>query len=549
MLKLRSISSDRIALFASLFLAAGFNQPLWQHLSAITNDSFSGLTLRVSFAAIVVCIFNIVLTLCAFRYFLKPVLTLLFMISASVLYFMSHYGVLIDTGMLRNVVETNPDEVQGLLSLRFFGYLLILGLLPSWLLWRLPVRYRTWPRDLMAKALICTGCAIVGGCLMLANFQGLSSLLRNHHELRLMVIPSNYIGASVSYLRERAATAEQPFTHVGEDARPGKQWAQRPRKSLTVLVVGESARAANFGLLGYQRDTTPELRAVTDLVAFNNVQSCGTETAVSVPCMFSGLGRRNYSAAIAKSQDGLLDILKRAGLDVIWRDNQPGCKGTCDRVMLERIDSRADPALCSDRECRDEILVRGLKERIDHLDKDTVLVLHQMGSHGPEYYKRYPKAFEKFTPVCASNALDHCSRDSIVNAYDNTILYTDHVLASLIDILRAGQDKVDMAMIYLSDHGESLGEYNLFLHGAPYRIAPEQQKQVPMLVWLSSGFQRSFEVDSHCLLSDAHKALSQDNLFHSMLGLLQIDTRVYDPTLDIFASCRHSTPDGVLAGN
>jgi len=311
--------------------------------------------------------------------------------------------------------------------------------------------------------------------------------------------------------------------------------------------VGESARAENFGILGYGRDTTPQLDQEAGLIAFTDVHSCGTETAVSVPCMFSNMGRKDYDASKAKNEEGLLDVLKHAGLDVIWRDNQSGCKGTCDRVTLEDVSNFKDPVLCANSECRDEILLQGLQHFIDTLDKDTVLVLHQMGSHGPEYFKRYPKEYERFTPVCESNALNNCSRESIVNGYDNTLVYTDHVLSTLIDLLRNNQEKVDTAMLYLSDHGESLGEYNLYLHGTPYMLAPDQQKHVAMLAWFSDSYQKAFSVDTHCLQLSREKPLSQDNLFHSMLGLLEVNSKVYNPDLDLFAGCRGAVVDGVLA--
>ncbi|MGH8483828.1 MAG: phosphoethanolamine transferase, partial [Pseudomonas sp.] len=230
--------------------------------------------------------------------------------------------------------------------------------------------------------------------------------------------------------------------------------------------------------------------------------------------------------------------LQRAGLVVHWRDNQSGCKGTCDRVQFEDVSNAKDTDLCTNSECHDEILLKGLDSMLDNLQQDTVLVLHQMGSHGPEYFKRYPMKYEHFTPVCPSNALNQCSEQSIINAYDNTLVYTDHVLSSLIDVLRSKQDKVDTAMLYISDHGESLGEYNLFLHGTPYMLAPEQQKHVPMLAWFSDSYRKEFAVDTDCLNNARNEPLSQDNLFHSMLGLLQVRTSVYDPQLDMFASCR-----------
>jgi lipid A ethanolaminephosphotransferase len=548
MLKIKAVRPEWVTLIASAFLLAGFNRVLWEHLFEITAADGAGIVMRVAFGGMLLAAFNIVLTLLAFRPVMKPVLTVLFMVSAGVAYFMSQYGVLIDAGMLRNFAETNATEVRDLLSVKLLGYIVLIGVLPSWLLWKIPVDYRRWHREFLSKVLVCVASLGVIGGIALINYQGLSSLFRNHHELRLMVVPSNYIGASFGYLREQVASVRQPFVTLGTDARREPAWQTHDRKSLTVLVVGESARAENFGILGYDRDTTPMLNKETGLIAFTDVHSCGTETAVSVPCMFSNMGRKDYSASKAKNEEGLLDVLKHAGLEVIWRDNQSGCKGTCDRVMLEDVSKLKDPVLCANSECRDEILLQGLQHFIDNLDKDTVLVLHQMGSHGPEYFKRYPKEYERFTPVCESNALNNCSRESIVNGYDNTLVYTDHVLSTLIDLLRSNQDKVDTAMLYLSDHGESLGEYNLFLHGTPYLLAPDQQKHVAMLAWFSDNYQKSFSVDTHCLQLSREKPLSQDNLFHSMLGLLEVNSQVYNRDLDMFAGCRSAMVEGGLAG-
>ena len=547
MLKIKAVRPEWVTLIASAFLLTGFNLVLWKHLFEITASDGQGIVMRVAFGLMILAAFNIVLTLLAFRPVLKPVLTLMFMISAGVAYFMSQYGVLIDTGMLRNFAQTNATEVRDLLSIKLLVYIVLLGVLPSILLWKTPISYRRWHRELLSKVLVSVASVAVIGGVALVNYQGLSSLFRNHHELRLMVVPSNYIGASAGFLREQVASARQPFVKLGEDAQRNPAWQTHSRKSLTVLVVGESARAENFGILGYNRDTTPKLNKEAGLIAFTDVHSCGTETAVSVPCMFSDMGRKNYNASKAKNQEGLLDVLKHAGLDVIWRDNQSGCKGTCDRVTIDDVSNLKDPVLCANSECRDEILLQGLQHFIDTLDKDTVLVLHQMGSHGPEYFKRYPKEYERFTPVCESNALNNCSRESIVNGYDNTLVYTDHVLSTLIDLLRKNQEKVDTAMLYLSDHGESLGEYNLFLHGTPYMLAPEQQKHVAMLAWFSDSYQKSFSVDTHCLQLSREKPLSQDNLFHSMLGLLEVKSKVYNQDLDMFAGCRGAVIDGVLA--
>ncbi len=547
MLKLKAVRTEFVALLVSVLLLAFYNFPLWHHLHDITPSGWQSVIMMGAFALMVLAIFNFVLTLLAFKWVFKPALTLLLLISAGVAYFMGQYGVLLDKGMLRNIAETDVAEVRDLLSLKLAVYLLVLGVLPVWLLWKTPINYRPWHRELMSKVLISVTSFAVLGVVALTNYQGLSSLLRNHHELRLMVVPSNFIGAANGYLREELASAHQSLKSIGADAVKAPIWSTHKRHSLTVLVLGESARAENFGVLGYKRNTTPQLQAESGLIAFSNVSSCGTETAISVPCMFSNLGRNAYSATQAKSQEGLLDVLSRAGLHVLWRDNQSGCKGACDRVSFENVSNLKDPRLCADGECHDEILLKDLQGYIDRLDRDTVLVLHQMGSHGPAYFKRYPKEYERFTPVCESNALNDCSRESITNGYDNTLAYTDHVLASLIDLLRSNQDKLDTAMLYLSDHGESLGEYNLFLHGTPYVMAPKQQTHVAMLAWFSDSYQQAFALDSDCLQRERANSFSHDNLFHSMLGLLEVQTNVYDRKLDMFAPCRTPPRSQALA--
>ncbi|VVM42696.1 Phosphoethanolamine transferase EptA [Pseudomonas fluorescens] len=534
MLRIRPVRPEFVSLLASAFLLLAFNSVLWQHLGTMTQ----ALHLRGAFAVILYGVFFITMTLLSFPYLQKVMLVGLCLVSSLVAYFMSQYGVMIDAGMFRNVTETNVTEVRDLLSPGLLWHIALLGVLPSLILFKAPVAYRTWPRELAARlALVCIAAVLVG-VVAWSNYQGLASLFRNHHELRLMVVPSNIIGATAGYLREQVASAREPFAKVGDDAHRSPAALAHRRPSLTVLVVGESARADNFGVLGYGRDTTPQLARQAGVIAFPNVHSCGTETAVSVPCMFSNLGRKDYNASKVQNREGLLDVLVRAGVDVHWRDNQSGCKGVCDRVGIEDVSKATDPALCAHSECRDEILLLGLDAYIDNLQRDTVLVLHQMGSHGPEYFKRYPKAFERFTPVCQSNALNDCSQDSIVNAYDNTIVYTDHVLSSLIDVLRRHQNKVDTAMVYLSDHGESLGEFNLYLHGTPYLFAPEQQKHIGMLAWFSAGYEQDVGLNSHCLELARTQPLSQDNLFHSILGLLDVQTGVYQPDLDMFASCR-----------
>jgi len=536
---IKPVRPEVVTLAASACLLASFNLPLWRHLQQITHSTNA--TLAIAFAGLVGLAFNLVLSLLGGRWTLKPVLMVLFPVSAGAAWFMNKYGIVIDAGMFRNMAETDIGEVRDLLSLKFVGYMALCGGIPALVIWKLPIGYRAGLPGIVAKLMAIVASGVIMAVIALSNYQGLASLFRNHHELRLLVVPSNLVGAGLAYLNEQVASVREPFAKVGADAHKALGWASHTRPSLTVLVIGESVRADNFGLLGYGRDTTPELAREEGVLAFANVHSCGTETAVSVPCMFSNLGRKAYAPARAQNQEGLLDIIQRAGVKVVWLDNQSGCKGTCARVSYQNLSQSKDSRYC-DSECHDEILLRDLPGMLDTLQQDTVLVLHQMGSHGPDYYKRYPAGFEHFTPVCQSNALDACSRESIVNGYDNTVRYTDHVLASLIDTLRSREGKVDSAMLYLSDHGESLGEYNLYLHGTPYMLAPDQQKHVPMIAWFSTGYRSTFAVDTRCVGERQAEPLSQDNLFHSMLGLLAIDTSAYEPALDLFAGCRGDKP-------
>jgi lipid A ethanolaminephosphotransferase len=312
---------------------------------------------------------------------------------------------------------------------------------------------------------------------------------------------------------------------------------QRPR--VFVLVVGETVRAANFSLLGgYARATTPEL-AKLDVIAFRKVTSCGTSTEVSVPCMFSEWGREDYDERRIRNAEGLLDVLARAGYAVKWFDNQSGCKGVCQGTGIEyqKIDPKTAPDLCVGDECHDGVLVRRLQAELPQIRKSTVIVLHMMGNHGPAYYRRYPPGFRRFTPDCATAELRTCSRDQVVNAYDNAVLYTDHVLAGLVSTL-ADAHGFDTALMYVSDHGESLGENGLYLHGLPYSIAPETQTHVPMLAWVSPSFATDNAVDTRCVRNKSQDALSHDNLFHSVLGLLDVETSAYKPARDIFENCR-----------
>jgi lipid A ethanolaminephosphotransferase len=280
------------------------------------------------------------------------------------------------------------------------------------------------------------------------------------------------------------------------------------------------------------------------LTYYSAVRSCGTNTQTSLPCMFSHLDKDAYQSS-RQPYENLLDVLQRAGLAVLWIDNQSGCKSLCDRVARADTFNLKIPELCKDGECYDEVMLKDLDQRIAALDparraRGVVLVLHQMGSHGPAYFRRSPPAFKAFMPECTSNVLQECPREQLVNAYDNTILYADHVLASTVQWLssKPQADVYDGAMVYLSDHGESLGENNLYLHGLPYALAPDTQTHVPMISWVSDAMRERLGLRTDCLKAHAADPLSHDNMFHAMLGLMDVKTDLYRKDLDWFAACR-----------
>jgi len=559
----------------SVWIATLGNLVLWSdlwHLSALQGAR--GLVFGAALALMIAAALTLLASLLAWRWTLKPALMGLLLAAAAGAHFMAAYGVIIDPTMMTNVLQTDLHEVGDLLSMRLVLTVLTLGVLPAVAVWQLPLRYAPWPRQLARNAGLVVAAAAVLVAAGLMAFQPLASTLRNHHEVRYLINPLNSLyalGHAAARPQQRGDLLLHP---LGDDATLGASQAGAPRPPLLVLVLGETGRSGNFGINGYERPTTPEL-AREQVASFRNAWSCGTSTAASVPCMFSHLGRDGFENRTANFEN-LLDVIQHAGMAVLWIDNQSGCKGVCERVPSFSTVGTQDPALCADGECFDEVMLRGLDARIATLPaaqraRGVVVVLHQMGSHGPAYHRRSPQAFKRFQPECTSNNLQDCTREELVNAYDNSIAYTDHFLASTIHWLQAqeGQSppgrpkgieppwgaapqvsggRYQTAMVYLADHGESLGENNLYLHGLPYAIAPDVQKRVPWISWMSPGFEQRSGVSTGCLQTLGDARLSHDHFFHSVLGLLHVQTRAYQAAMDVYAGCSAARMAQVGAG-
>ncbi|WP_428423019.1 phosphoethanolamine transferase [Methylibium sp.] len=531
----------------ALWIAGPANWPLWRAFIDLPDlTGGRGVLFGIAFGLMIAALTAALLSLLAWRHALKPAITLLLVTAAASAHFMGSYGIVIDPTMMLNVMGTDPRETRDLLSVPLFGSLLLLAALPLWWVWRLPVDYRPWPARAARNALGLIGALALLVAMTLLSFQDLSGTMRNHKELRYLVNPLN-----VFYSLGRVAYAAQarpagPPLPIGLDARPAAPLPGQ-RTPLLLLVVGETARADHFALNGYDRDTNPELRAL-GVLSFRSVTSCGTNTAASLPCMVSHLGRTAHEAR-DHDHENLLDLLQRAGLAVLWIENQAGCKGVCERVPHTRPELPApgatppDATLCPRGECLDEAMLHGLDQRLAALPADkrargVVLVMHQMGSHGPAYSQRSPADRKRFEPECTSNVLQQCDHQQLVNAYDNSIAYTDHVLARASAWLQQQTTGYDPALLYLSDHGESLGENNIYLHGLPFSIAPREQTQVPLIAWLPAQRLQADRLDLRCLRGRLDTALSHDNLFHTVLGLARVQASEYRSALDILAPCR-----------
>jgi lipid A ethanolaminephosphotransferase len=529
------ITTETLIIALSVFFALTCNGSFW-HSVATWSDG--GLGLKVSLFGVLIAVHALLLGLLVWRWNAKVLLGVLLASTALTVHYMSRYNVYVDADMLRNVLNTDQKESRELITPALAWPLFTLAVLPITLLWRVRLRRREAVRALLVRCGFLAAIGLGGVACALLSFQDLSALMRNHHELRYLATPINTLAALRANLKSANPVHRGPKLPIEHDAMAAPRAAQsRPR--LLLIVLGETARAQNFGLNGYVRQTTPELAQNEAVIDFPDMHSCGTSTEVSVPCMFSPYGRHDYDEDLIRGHQSLLHVLDHAGIGTLWRDNQSGCKGVCDGLPMQPLDDAKIPALCHDGRCMDEVLLDDLAAQVRARPGDRVVVLHQLGSHGPSYFERYPPRFRRFVPACENPDLGQCSRQEIVNAYDNALLYTDHFLDRAIGTLREMPD-YDTAMIYLSDHGESLGEKGLYLHGVPYAIAPQEQTHVPMLMWFSAGFARDRGLDLDCVRHRAAARADHDNLFPSVLGLMQVRTAVYDPSRDLFARCERA---------
>ena len=494
----------------------------------------------IATACVLIALYNLILQILGWKWTNKAVAIILVFIGGFSAYFVNSLGVVISPDQVQNLMQTDPSEVVDLLSPQFFIWTLLFVVLPIVAIVWIRIKPDHLGQSILKKMVSIVASFAVIASLLFVFYVDYAAIFREHRELKGMISPQNTIASTISYYHKSAPKKDLPLVTYGEDAHRVAPTKAQQLPKLMVLVVGETARAESFALNGYAKNTNPELSKQADLVNFSQASSCGTATAVSVPCMFSGMPRKEYDGRLASHREGLLDIAQRAGYKVTWIDNNSGCKGTCDRVGNFVIPEPLKQKWCKDGECLDGILVDSLNQYISSIPKDDMtprlVVLHQMGSHGPAYYKRTPEAFQLFKPTCDTNAIQGCTSEALINTYDNSIVYTDHILNQIIETLK-NQPKYQTGFWYLSDHGESTGEHGMYLHGAPYSIAPSQQTHIPMMMWFSEAWKNSAPAQVNCLAQQKSKVLSQDNLFPSLLSLLDVQTRVIDQDNNMLQQC------------
>ncbi|MGB1298100.1 MAG: phosphoethanolamine transferase [Psychrobium sp.] len=523
------LTSSQLLLVITLYFTVVFNYPFLRGFmgAILALDQFNMMFL-LSVPLVIGSILLIVFSLLALPKLLKPILISITLTSALVFYASLNYGTVFDYGMIQNSVETDQGEALSYVNTQALITFVLVGALPALFIAMTKLTPLSAGQAIVSRLRLIAAAFAVLLTLVFFFYQDYAAVGRNNSHLKKIINPTQYIYSGVKYVKHNYFDNEIPFKTL--DSSPT---LNNPKeKEIMVIVLGETARAQNFASNGYNKDTN-QYTAPYAITSFEHMYSCGTATAVSVPCMFSSMTRDNFERRQADKQQNVIDIVQLAGFDVQWIGNN-GCKNVCDRVPTINIDLNQPNPLCDGHYCQDEILLTPLAKKLANLQYDkTLIVLHMMGSHGPTYYKRYPQSHRKFTPDCQRSDIQNCSQEQLVNTYDNTIAYTDFVLSKVVAQLDSVAPQYKTSMLYVSDHGESLGESGVYLHGLPYSFSPAEQRHIPMLLW--SSIQRH---SSACISQRAkQQKFSHDNLFHSLLGWLSISSSAYQSELDIFANC------------
>ena len=503
----KSLSLFSFSCIVSLATLLLFNLPFFNYVAENSNESAGGqIFLMVSLVVIMLAVNFMMtyLTVFLLRFVGRILLAILTLINATCVYFIYTYNIIIDEVTIGNVFNTRYSEASGFFSWSLWGYMLV-ALLPAlWCLLQPVVRGK-------AKKMgeYCGSSLGIVLVVALMNYNQMLFVSQHDTELGGLLQPWSYL---VNSIRVASINSDKQAEEI--KLPDGK--ITDNEKAVVVLVIGESARKANFQLYGYNRPTNPLLSKQTDLKVFQT-NSCATYTTAGTKAILE-----------PKNSGDLYELLPnyafRTGADVTWRTSNWGEPPIHidEYLTIKELTEKYPEA----DKTHDELLFTGLRQRIEQSPKNKVLiVLHTSTSHGPKYADKYPKKFEVFKPV--ANNVEEAEKNlpMLVNAYDNTIVYTDYLLNGLINTLRDMKDWRS-AMLFISDHGESLGENKMFMHGLPLKLAPKTQYEIPFLVWTSAGY-RDYR-------TDLPPVLEQHYIFHSVLNLLSIQSPAYNPEFDIF---------------
>jgi lipid A ethanolaminephosphotransferase len=530
------LTTNQLLFFTCCYIALILNLPfLVKTVDIITAlDNYSFLFL-LSLPVFLLSLTVIIQGVFSFRWLTKPLLIATVICSSLLFYGTISYGIVFDYGMVQNTLETDTAEALSYINLHAILFFIFFGLLPSFIIYCVQLTYQPFLKELLSRLRLLSLSLVTVFLICAFFYSNYAAVGRNNKDLITYITPYKMVVASFKFVRNHYFYPPLEFKVL--DTAPSII-RDNHKKQVTVMVLGETARAQSFSLNGYSKPTN-QYTEKQGVISFSKMSSCGTATAVSVPCMFSRLNKDDYEKRIATAQQNVIDIIHLAGADVLWISNNNGsCKGVCTRVKMQQIDTDKSNPLCDGEYCYDEALLAPLRSKLGKLThQNTLIVLHMIGSHGPTYFKRYPKKRRVFIPDCQRSDIQNCTQEQLINSYDNTIAYTDFVLSQVINELDQVADKNDIetSLLYISDHGESLGEKGLYLHGLPYAFAPEEQTHVPMLYW-TDPIQNDFNLN--CLNTSAKSPITHDNVFDVLLSIMSVRTKAYDIDNDPFIKCK-----------
>lgn len=525
-MKNKKINSTVFIAIMALYFGFILNAPIIKALYELSANS-SSQTFVYTAPILLSSAFFIIFSLFNIPYLRKPFFIVLILTSTTLSYAILKYKIVFNYEMFINIIETNSAEASSYLNIYSALFTFVFGVIPSIWVAKLDFKSRKFKTYLFQNILGLLIAALAIVSIYKTSYKDYVSVGRNNRYIRGYIVPA-HVYQLAKHVKKLYFSEPIPYVQQGLDATFIEPTNNKP--NLVVFVLGETARAKNYPEYGYLRNTTPHTDNLK-MISVKNVQTCGTATATSVPCMFSSLKRSNYSLGRAANQDNVIDIIDRAGIASLWVENDGGDKDVAKSITKIDIDV-SNNKFCDGSTCQDLIFPANLDNYLNQLNKtapnkNKLIVMHIIGSHGPTYYKRYPQDKTLFSPACERSDIENCSDIEITNVYDNSIAYTDLVLKQLVLGLKKQSSNYNTALTYISDHGESLGENGIYLHGTPYAFAPDEQTHVPWMFWLSPEYISANKINiAQFTQYITTNNFSQDNIFATLLDMLNVKTNV-----------------------